>query len=295
MNADILIVDDSAILRKVMRKAIGQLGVADERISEAGNGREALEVLADHSVDLILLDMHMPEMNGHEFAQAKSADPSISEIPFVVVSTEANAQRLMEMVELGALGVLRKPFEPEDLRRMVADYLPQEAMDEVAPPSETVGEPLPGLAAEQLDALIANALERTAFVLTDQAESELTKGFDQHAHITYTSEDEEADVFLSASEGFLREFAASILGMDEDDPSLSDELMAGLTELANILAGEIVVCLGGEEKRFVLGIPQECHEESLPGSAPSASCVRESMGEGLKVSVFRRRVGGATA
>jgi two-component system, chemotaxis family, chemotaxis protein CheY len=291
MNANILIVDDSAILRKVMRKAIGQLGVQAERIFEAGDGQQALDLLAEQPIDLILLDMHMPVMNGHEFAQIKAKDTALSAVPFVVVSTEANAMRLMEMVELGALGVLRKPFEPEDLRRMVADYLPDETLAASSAQTEIVAEKLPGLECEQLDALIANALERTAFVLTDHADSTLPSNYNQHAHITYVSDEEEADIFLSASEGFLREFAASMLGMDEDDPEVAHELVAGLTELANILAGEIVVCLGGEEKRFVLGIPQSCAPESVPASSPSVSCARASMGEGLEVNVFRRRVG----
>lgn len=290
MNANILIVDDSAILRKVMRKAIGQLGVQSDRIFEAGDGQQALDQLAAQPIDLILLDMHMPVMNGHEFALIKSQDAALAAIPFVVVSTEANALRLMEMVELGALGVLRKPFEPEDLRRMVADYLPDETLAASSAPSAIVGQELPGLERRQLDALIANALERMAFVLTDHAESEDAQHYKQHAHITYVSDEEEADIFLSASDGFLREFAASLLGMDEDDPEVAQELVAGLTELANILAGEIVVCLGGEEKRFVLGIPQACAPESVPVGPPSVSCARASMSEGLQVNVFRRRV-----
>lgn len=290
MNADILIVDDSAILRKVMRKAIGQLGVDPERIREAANGQEALDSLREHRADLVLLDLHMPVMGGYEFAQAKAEDPALSPIPFVVVSTEANAQRLMEMVELGALGVLRKPFEPEDLRRMVADYLPEEVMGSAEEAPAVRGEMLPGLETPQLERVVAGALERAAFVLTDPAEPQEAFSYDQHAHITYTSSDEEADVFLSASEGFLREVAASMLGLEEDDPALTAELGEALTELANILAGEIVVCLGGEEKRFVLGIPDECGVDRVPADAASVSCGVESMGEGLQVSVFRRSV-----
>jgi len=289
MNADILIVDDSAILRKVMRKAICQLGVDSERIREAGNGQEALDSLRESTVDLVLLDLHMPVMDGHEFALAKAADPALASVPFVVVSTEANAQRLMEMVELGALGVLRKPFEPEDLRRMVADYLPEEVMSSSEHPEIVRGEALPGLEKSQLEHVVAGALERTAFVLTDPAESQEAYSYNQHAHITFTSAEEESDVYLSASDGFLREVAASMLGLEEDDPSLiAEELSEALPELANILAGEIVVCLGGEEKRFMLGIPDACDVGQVPGADASVACGVESMGEGLRVSVYRR-------
>lgn len=286
MHADILIVDDSAILRKVMRKAVGQLGVLDERIFEARDGREALDVMRARKIDLVLLDMHMPVMDGHAFAVAKDADAALRDVPFVVVSTEANAQRQMEMVELGALGVLRKPFEPEELHRMVADYLPEEIGDDPA---------LPSLDTAELDLLIANALERMAFVLTEHGDEVEVDAFDQHARVTYSSEHEEAEVYLSASEGFLREFAASLLGLEPEDPRLAPNLTAGLTELANILAGEIVVSLGGEEQRFVLGIPESCSVDTVPRTAPSASCTRESMGKRLQVNVFRRRSSGLSA
>lgn len=288
MNADILIVDDSAILRKVMRKAICQLGVPPERIREAANGQEALNALHESHSDLILLDLHMPVMGGYEFAQAKAQDEEMSQIPFVVVSTEANAQRLMEMVELGALGVLRKPFEPEDLRRMVADYLPEQPDEEASADLKILGEELPGLEKSQLERVVAGALERTAFVLTDPSDLREALVYDQHAHITYTSAGEEADIFLSASEGFLREVAASMLGLEEDDPELASELGEALSELANILAGEIVVCLGGEETRFVLGIPEGCGVATIPDAKASVACGLNSMGEGLQVSVYRR-------
>ena len=289
MNANILIVDDSAILRKVMRKAIGLLGIQNECIFEAADGQQALDQLVSQPIDLILLDMHMPVMNGHEFAQIKAQDEALSAIPFVVVSTEANAARLMEMVELGALGVLRKPFEPDDLRRMVADYLPEETF--VEPSSADGGQDLPGLERAQLDTLIANTLERTAFVLTEHAESASSERYDKHAHISLACDDEAADVYLSVSEGFLREFASGLLGIKGDDPEIDAELLGGLAELANILAGEIVVCLGGEDRRFALGIPQQCVLENLPAGAPSVSCARASMGEALQVNVFRRRLG----
>ena len=291
MNADILIVDDSGILRKVMRKAIGQLGVPPERIREAADGRQALDALAEAPADLILLDLHMPEMDGQEFATHKAADPELSKIPFVVVSTEANAQRLMEMVELGALGVLRKPFEPEDLRRMVQDYLSDEVMGQAAEPEPEAlrGEDLDGLSRSDLEGLLTRTLERTAFLLTEPEEVELTEGEAHHAHITYTGSAEEADVFLSASSGFLRELAASLLGMEEDDPSLDDELVEALSELANIVAGEIVVALGGEQERFALGIPGACDQPGGSAEDASVACGVGSFGEGLQVSVFRRR------
>ena len=283
MNADVLIVDDSAILRKVMRKAVVQLGVPTERIREAGNGKEALVALREKVVDLILLDLHMPTMNGHQFAMLKAEDATLKPIPFVVVSTEANVQRHIEMIELGALGVLRKPFLPEDLRRMVEDYLPQPGAVE----AEEEKEDLPELEVKVLERIVTNSLERAAFVLTDPVGLEVPATFDSHAHITYKSAAEQADIYLSASDGFLRELAASMLGLEEDDPEIDADLGEALSEFANILAGEIVVALGGEEQRFALGIPELVGIEKVPAELGPATCGVSSLGEGLQISVHR--------
>jgi two-component system chemotaxis response regulator CheY len=284
MNAKILLVDDSSILRKVMRKAVEQLGIDPAAVREASNGQEALDALREKPVDLVLLDLHMPIMGGFEFAQVKAADPTLRDIPFVVVSTESHVQRHIEMVELGALGILRKPFEPESLRRMVEAYLPPEFFGQEAKAD------LPGLESETLEILTANALERTAFVLSDPADVAPAKTFDRHARISYRSESELADIYLSASEGFLRELAASMLGIEEDDPSIVEELGAALSEMANIIAGEIVVALGGEEQRFTLGIPKIVPIESIPKGRAGSACGVSSLGENLQVSVFRRSV-----
>lgn len=119
MNGSVLIVDDSPILRMAIRKVVRLAGIEEDRVYEAGNGREALDLLGRVWVDLVLLDLNMPVMDGERFAEELRKNPALAEVAVVVVSTECNARRLQRMRELGAIETLRKPFEPEDLHRLM--------------------------------------------------------------------------------------------------------------------------------------------------------------------------------
>jgi len=123
MTFNILIVDDSLSMRAVIKKIIAISGIRTDRCYEAQNGREALEVLAENWVDIILSDINMPEMNGIEFLEALRADELFKEIPLVFISTEANAERIKEASLLGARGFLKKPFVPEELRKLLYEVL----------------------------------------------------------------------------------------------------------------------------------------------------------------------------
>ncbi|MFA5182567.1 MAG: response regulator [Syntrophales bacterium] len=123
MTFNILIVDDSLSMRAVIKKIIGISGIRTDKCYEAQNGREALEVMAGNWVDIILSDINMPEMNGIEFLKALRSDPLYKEIPVVFISTEANTERIKESVLLGASGFLKKPFLPEELRKLLYNVL----------------------------------------------------------------------------------------------------------------------------------------------------------------------------
>ncbi len=123
MSCNILIVDDSPILRKAIRKVATLAGVDENRIHEAGNGREALDVIETVWIDLVLLDLNMPVMDGEQFARELRQNPDFKDVAVVVVSTEANQERLHRMRELGVIESLRKPFKPEDLRKIIATAL----------------------------------------------------------------------------------------------------------------------------------------------------------------------------
>ena len=123
MSCTLLIVDDSPILRMAIKKTARLAGVKDEHIFEAGNGQEALDSLSEQWVDLILLDLNMPVMDGEQFVEALLQNDDIKDIPVVIVSTESNRERLARLREMGVVATLHKPFEPEDLCQLISTTL----------------------------------------------------------------------------------------------------------------------------------------------------------------------------
>jgi two-component system chemotaxis response regulator CheY len=123
LTCHVLIVDDSPILRTAIKKVVKLSGVPEDRLFEAGNGVEALEILETVWVDLVLLDLNMPVMDGEQFAQELRKRDDLQDVAVVVVSTEANRERLDRMKALGVERTLRKPFEPEDLCRLIGEVL----------------------------------------------------------------------------------------------------------------------------------------------------------------------------
>ena len=114
----VLIVDDSATTRAMIKRTIQLAALPVERLYEAGNGREALDLMDCLKVDLVLADLNMPDMNGFEMTRRMSASTALRGIPVVVVSAEPNAQDFAHGCA-SVRGVLRKPFTPEGIRTMV--------------------------------------------------------------------------------------------------------------------------------------------------------------------------------
>lgn len=121
MNCRILIVDDSPLLRATARRAVLQAGADPSHVREAANGQLALDALRAEPADVVLLDINMPVMDGFQFIEEKVRDPALAAIKVALVTTEGNQKRLARMTELGVEHYLRKPFEPEELRALVAD------------------------------------------------------------------------------------------------------------------------------------------------------------------------------
>lgn len=126
MNAEleemrVLIVDDSLIVRKAIRKAVRAAGVSDAGIREAPNGRDAIDQLDSDPADVVFLDINMPVMDGMEFMESMNAAGRVSDHYIVVVSTDVNAKRLLRMASLGARARLKKPFESERLQGLITE------------------------------------------------------------------------------------------------------------------------------------------------------------------------------
>jgi two-component system chemotaxis response regulator CheY len=112
----ILIVDDSPVMRAFVRRVIELSGFELSACLQASNGREALELLGGETVDVILTDINMPQMDGEEFLRRLAQHESLRAIPVIVISTDATGKRTERMLAMGARGYIAKPFTPEILR-----------------------------------------------------------------------------------------------------------------------------------------------------------------------------------
>ncbi|MCF6178731.1 MAG: response regulator [Geopsychrobacter sp.] len=123
MGKTVLIVDDSNTMRKIVSRALRQAGIDFSEILEAADGQEALDVLANNTVDVVLSDINMPNMTGLEFLKAKSEDAAIKDIPVIMISTETGADIIDEAKALGAKGAIKKPFTPDLINETLGPLL----------------------------------------------------------------------------------------------------------------------------------------------------------------------------
>ena len=115
MALNILVVDDSAVMRKMIIKTMGMCGLPMGEIRQAANGREGIIELGQNWIDLVILDINMPVMNGEEMIDEMQKNPETKDVPVIVVSTEGSNTRIDRLKKKGARFV-QKPFTPEIIR-----------------------------------------------------------------------------------------------------------------------------------------------------------------------------------
>jgi len=123
MESDILVVDDSAAIRKILQRVLRQTGMAIRAIHEAGDGQEALALLAEHRVDLVLTDINMPKMDGLQLLASLKASAQWHSTPVVMITTEGGETKVAEAVKLGAAGYVRKPFTADQIKEKLVGIL----------------------------------------------------------------------------------------------------------------------------------------------------------------------------
>jgi two-component system chemotaxis response regulator CheY len=123
MAFNVLIVDDSPSMRKVIRRVLMLSGFDVGTCLEAGDGLEALKLLEQEWMDVVITDINMPNMNGEELIETLRADPLKSSLPILVVSTDRSNERLKKMLSLGARGYVTKPFMPHTLGSAMAEIV----------------------------------------------------------------------------------------------------------------------------------------------------------------------------
>jgi two-component system chemotaxis response regulator CheY len=121
MASNVLIVDDSATMRKIVMRGIRQAGFEIAEIKEAGDGVQALEVLDGGGVDVVLSDVNMPNMNGLEFVSA-AREKYGDKPPIVMITTEGSEEVVAEAMKKGANGYIKKPFTPDKVKEVVGSY-----------------------------------------------------------------------------------------------------------------------------------------------------------------------------
>jgi adenylate cyclase len=117
----LLVVDDNEDNRYTLTRRLSREGFSN--IATATNGREALELLKAKPIDLVLLDIMMPDMNGYEVLEHLKADPQLQHIPVIMISAVDEIESVIRCVELGAEDYLSKPFNPTLLRARVGATL----------------------------------------------------------------------------------------------------------------------------------------------------------------------------
>lgn len=123
MGYNVLIVDDSMIIRKMIAKTLNISGLDIGEIYFAENGRQALKLLKENWVDIVFADINMPEMNGIEMVEEMRKEDLIESIPVVIVSTERSRERIETLKAMGVKAYLNKPFVPEEFSRVVRELL----------------------------------------------------------------------------------------------------------------------------------------------------------------------------
>lgn len=123
MPANVLIVDDSTTMRRMIKRTLDMSGLDVGEVFEASNGIEALARMDEHPMNVVLLDINMPVMSGVQLVERIRDDERLRHIPVIIASTEGSTTRIRELMEAGARGYVRKPFQPEQLRELLSPLL----------------------------------------------------------------------------------------------------------------------------------------------------------------------------
>ncbi|MFA5975066.1 MAG: response regulator [Elusimicrobiota bacterium] len=114
MALNILIVDDSSTMRKILLRNLNLCGLPIKQVFEASNGQEGLNTLNKEKIDMAFVDIHMPVMNGIEFLKNARLNPATAKVPFIFVSSESSVTQVENLLKVGICFV-HKPFTPEAL------------------------------------------------------------------------------------------------------------------------------------------------------------------------------------
>lgn len=225
----VLVVDDSDIIRRMIVKTMMLAEITTGPVLEASNGREALQVMDESWVDVVLADLNMPVMDGLEMIGRMRASRELAAIPVVVVSTEGAESRIEELERLGIAAYLRKPFTPEQIRDVLGR--------------------VPGLPHDErtvctVERVVCDVLERFTMMFAEPAAgpcgtAATAGGEELLLGRTGLRGAVMGIVSIAAPLGLAREMAASALGVDEDGEDAVMRAADTIGEVANMVAGHL--------------------------------------------------------
>jgi two-component system chemotaxis response regulator CheY len=230
-----LVVDDSSMMRSILRRTLEFAGFQTEAIREASNGQEALESIASSRPDIVLCDVNMPVLDGFGVLQALALKGVLEELPVLMVTSRTSLSTVKRLLDLGAREVVAKPFEAQRLHERIQAYLPPEPR-------------LSELGGDMEGALVRaglSTLEKLLFVFGEQAEPTPAAA----PHIV-------AELDVTHPEGVLL-----LAGVPETLTAVHPEHAEGvapaaeaLAELLNVLVGAFRAELDVQEGSF--GLPR---------------------------------------
>ena len=122
MSQRILIIEDNDDNRRILRDVLTSAGY---QMAEASTGEQGVAMAAEYRPDLILMDIQLPDINGHEATRRIKADPNLKEIPIIAVTSFALSGDDVAAFEAGCSGYVTKPFSPRGLLAKLREYLSQ--------------------------------------------------------------------------------------------------------------------------------------------------------------------------
>jgi two-component system, chemotaxis family, chemotaxis protein CheY len=119
----VLVVDESSETRRLVVRSLQLSGMPAHEVREAGNVSDALQLIRERCVDIVLCELHVPVMDGLELVRQMSGDATTAGVPVVILSSERRLGLLAELEQLGVRALVRKPFQPQVLGQLVREVL----------------------------------------------------------------------------------------------------------------------------------------------------------------------------
>ncbi len=248
MALNILVVDDSSVMRSIITKTLHLSNLPLGEIYEASNGQEGLEMIDKKWIDLVLADINMPVMDGLEMIDRLKQNPETKDLSVIIVTAKSIDKDVEILIKKGT-GYIHKPFTPETLRETVISMIggldEQQVVDEVSK-----GDNLE----KRLYKTVALVFEELCLMLPS---SELEEG-QQNARFEVAGSVGFQGPFsgrlvVTMCGGLLPTMATNIKGKESTSKK---EQFDALGEVANVICGNLLPTLAGSEKIFNIAAPE---------------------------------------